>query len=319
LFLKNEKKFEMKVFLRYEDNADSSLHKSLKITLPKSWKNGPTSKLLGQFVSTYNASDLGVKNPLDESDLHLATSGTPEATNYLSTKNEEKIESELSPLASDSITLEVIEDREDVYIVHGPSQTLSEIKEEKRLELERKRAIQAMTVACVHFGCNKRFPKEGPYPSCNYHSGPPVFHETAKFWSCCPQKKAYDWEDFQAISGCQTGQCTHIKEEDKDDSKDFLGGCDLREAATGGAKLKSIDDFNVAQASGGSDAAPVLDRLRRVLEEVGVENELFDQVTNGLKKEYGEGEDELNVVTVELGKKLKDAMKAIAVEQLRIK
>jgi hypothetical protein len=34
------------------------------------------------------------------------------------------------------------------------------------------------------------------------HKSPPVFHETAKWWSCCPQKKAYDWETFQDIPGC---------------------------------------------------------------------------------------------------------------------
>ena len=66
-------------------------------------------------------------------------------------------------------------------------------------------------------------------------------------------------------------------------------------------------------------AAPVLDRLRAVLAEAGVENELFDQVFDGIKKEIGEGEDELGAATEELGSKLKKAFKSIAVEQLRIK
>ena len=89
--------------------------------------------------------------------------------------------------------------------------------------------------------------------------------------------------------------------------------------ASAPAKLKTIDDFNATEAAGGSSAAPVLDRLRAVLAEAGVENELFDQVFDGIKKEIGEGEDELGAATEELGSKLKKAFKSIAVEQLRIK
>ncbi len=301
----------MKVFLHYNDNEDADLHKTLKITLPKSWKNGPTSKLLDQFVESYNASDKGSKSPLDVSDLHLAT------------RRESGEDETLIPLASNSITIEVIDDREDVYICHGPSRSLEDIEKEKREENERKKAELAGTVACVHFGCKKRFPRGGPYPACSYHSGPPVFHETAKFWSCCPQKKAYDWEDFQNIKGCQTGTCTEVKDERSNGSKQFLGGCDLREAAGESQKLKTIDDFNAAQASG-SDSGPVLERLRSVFAEIGIEHELFDQVVDGIKKNLGgsgeeKSEDILAAATEDLGKELKKAMKTIAAQQLRIK
>eukprot|EP01083_Nonionella_stella_P271322 919367_1 len=186
----------MKVFLYYEDNDHKMLHKTLKITLPKSWKNGPTSKLLHQFVETYNASDLSKSLTLNADEMHLAH--------------------------------------------------------------------------------NK---------------------------------------------GCMTGRCTDVK--DDEEGKQFLGGCDLRDALHGESEpLKSIDDFNKAQADG-SDAAPVLQRLRGVMKEIGVENELFDQVFEGIRNEAGAGdsteEDELVAATSELGKKLKAAMKKIAVDQLRIK
>jgi hypothetical protein len=64
--------------------------------------------------------------------------------------------------------------------------------------------------------------------------------------------------------------------------------------------------------------------LRNVIAEIGVENELFDQVIDGMKKEMnGAGDDgddaPLDAVAAELGKKLKAAMKSIAAEQLRIK
>ena len=173
-------------------------------------------------------------------------------------------------------------------------------------------------MCCKHFGCKQRFPKGGPYPSCVYHSAPPIFHETAKYWSCCPNKKAYDWEDFQRIEGCQKGTCTEVKEVDQ---KEFLGGCDLREKHNR-PNLKSSDDFDKAELEG-SEAAPVLERLRSVFAEIGVENELFDQVVNGLKTEISDGDDintdQLKMVVDEFGIKLKSAMKSMAVEQLKIK
>lgn len=89
-------------------------------------------------------------------------------------------------------------------------------------------------------------------------------------------------------------------------------------------KLKTIDDFNAAQASG-SSAAPVLERLRAVFAEIGIENELFDQVVDGIKTKLGDdnsneaSDDILAATAEELGLELKKAMKNIAVQQLRIK
>ena len=66
----------MKVLLHYEDNPDTELWKSLKITLPKSWKNGPTSKLLAQFVESYNGNEAFAANLLKEEELHCAISSS---------------------------------------------------------------------------------------------------------------------------------------------------------------------------------------------------------------------------------------------------
>ncbi len=297
----------MKVLLHYEDNDNAALHKSLKITLPKSWKTGPSSKLLDQFVESYNGNEtLGSSNPLDTSQLHLALK-QPDQSFVM--------------IASDATVVDDIPDRADVYIRHGTSKTKQDMAVEERQAQEARERERQDSVACTHFGCRNRFPKQGPFPECRYHKSPPVFHETAKFWSCCPQKKAYDWEDFQNIPGCMTGICTAVKETE---GKQFLGGTDLREQAGEGTPLKSIDDFNKEQAAGGSAAAPVLERLAGVLEELGIEKELFQQVTNGIREEKHRsgitGEAELlDQVKEELGAKLKAAVKAIAVEQLRLK
>ena len=301
----------MKVFLHYEDNENSDLHKSLKITLPKAWRTGPASNLLQQFVESYNAK-FAETNPLVESDMHSAKRCQVSASSE---------KTELVPLCSDAVVADELADRADVYICHGPSQTLAEkAAAERRAEDERQEHLKN-TVSCTHFGCQKRFPKGGPYPDCQFHRLPPVFHETAKYWACCPDKKAYDWEDFQKIPGCQTGKCSETKAEQG--QKMFLGGTDLREQAAEASGLKSIDDFNKAQSAGGAEAAPILERLQKVMAELGVEKELFYQVVEGIKKENASAASSdaelLEAVANDLGGKLKSMIKGLAAEQLRMK
>ena len=292
----------MKIFLHYEDNENDALFKTLKITLPKSWRTGPTSKLLAQFIESYNAA-LGMKqNVLNVEDMHLVL----------------RQDEALNELCSDAIVIEVIPDRSDVYVMHGASMTMAELKATEA-ELKSKRDHdKATNVACTHFGCKNRFPPGGPRPSCTYHKMPPVFHETVKFWSCCPTKKAYDWNDFEAIPGCCEGTCTDVKEE----GKQFLGGTDLRDERNGGPKLKSIDDFNLAQAAGGANAAPVLERLQSVMEALGIEKELFDQVVAGMRQELelqlATEPEVLEAIANNLGVHLKAAMKAIVVAKSRL-
>jgi len=35
--------------------------------------------------------------------------------------------------------------------------------------------------------------------------GNPVFHDAIKLWSCCPDKKCYDFDEFMAVPGCAQG------------------------------------------------------------------------------------------------------------------
>eukprot|EP00560_Eucampia_antarctica_P008724 CAMPEP_0197826434 /NCGR_PEP_ID=MMETSP1437-20131217/3396_1 /TAXON_ID=49252 ORGANISM="Eucampia antarctica, Strain CCMP1452" /NCGR_SAMPLE_ID=MMETSP1437 /ASSEMBLY_ACC=CAM_ASM_001096 /LENGTH=329 /DNA_ID=CAMNT_0043426873 /DNA_START=73 /DNA_END=1062 /DNA_ORIENTATION=+ len=328
----------MKVFIHYEDNKDTELHKSLKLTLPKSWKNGSVSKILSQFVETYNSNDrFGAKNPLIESELHLGTEvegDNDDNTNHKTNMDSLVEEVPSSPckkikaLASNAITIEVLNDRDSIYVCHGPSQTVEEVLAlQKKKEDEHKQKL-ASTVACVRFGCQKRFPKEGPYPeNCTHHKSPPVFHETAKFWSCCPLKKAYDWDEFQSIPGCCTADaCSHVKEEKDENEKSFLGGCDMRiQNKDNAPKLKTIDDFN-SNNDENSKSDSVLDRFQSVMNELDIENELIFQVFAGMKKEAGmlsveEENDPAKTKLLQelLAKKMKTALKSIAAEQLRIK
>lgn len=327
----------MKVTMYYDDNGDKSFHKTLRITLPKSWKTGPTSKLLQQFIETYNASEtIGTANPLTIHDMHLAIrrSANNNTTSSLSSSSTDNSTSSLFvPLASDAITVDVITDRQDIFVRHGPSETVDEMNAKIQLEKQRQAELQKSFVCCVRFGCNKRFTKGCPPAGpCIYHKAPPVFHETAKFWSCCPTKKAYDFEEFQQIPGCQTAEhCTEHRNDDdtNDTNKSFLGGMDLREQVNGPTALKSIDEFNKSQqpqgAGGSSDAIPVVQRLQNVLQEFGIEPELYQQIVDGIRKEIISSssndipETELLELTKQkLGKVLKEKLKSIAVDQLRI-
>jgi len=46
-------------------------------------------------------------------------------------------------------------------------------------------------LTCRNAGCQMKFKEEeNSDTACCYHSGPPVFHETYKWWSCCPQVRS---------------------------------------------------------------------------------------------------------------------------------
>lgn len=62
------------------------------------------------------------------------------------------------------------------------------------------------TARCQRKGCQKQFTVEmNEKQACTYHKGQPIFHDAMKFWSCCPNKKCFDFDDFLAVPGCGTG------------------------------------------------------------------------------------------------------------------
>jgi hypothetical protein len=62
------------------------------------------------------------------------------------------------------------------------------------------------TARCQNKGCGKTFTvAENSTDACVHHSGQAVFHDTMKYWSCCPNAKKMDFDDFMAVPGCTTG------------------------------------------------------------------------------------------------------------------
>ena len=59
---------------------------------------------------------------------------------------------------------------------------------------------------CQNKGCQAKFhPDDNGPTACSYHSGTPVFHETLKWWGCCPHKKKMDFDEFMLVPGCCKG------------------------------------------------------------------------------------------------------------------
>ena len=89
-----------------------------------------------------------------------------------------------------------------------------EMKAKEDKEKESKPKVKKMNKAgtkyiCGHAGCESISFKEeenGP-DKCKYHTGEAIFHDLKKYWTCCcANKPAYDWDDFQKIPKCASGE-----------------------------------------------------------------------------------------------------------------
>lgn len=91
----------------------------------------------------------------------------------------------------------VLQDRYDYYIKHGPHTRA--VKTE-----DLSSGVPKLT--CKNYGCGQKFTDEENGPeACRHHVAPPLFHDCIKGWTCCRERKAYDWDEFQKIEGCAVG------------------------------------------------------------------------------------------------------------------
>ena len=62
------------------------------------------------------------------------------------------------------------------------------------------------TQTCRNVGCGVTFTEStNGDEKCNYHPGPPIFHERKKGWACCGETR-YDFDDFLKIKTCKVGR-----------------------------------------------------------------------------------------------------------------
>lgn len=195
----------MKVYLHYAEGDDAEKHSTIKLTLPKSWRNGPLSQLKKVLVDDYNKKN---EEQLDAENFHLETG-------------------EKTVLPKDGIVKQWLKKQQDVFLKPGKDGTMEELgvtpppdeealkKERERKEKEKEEKITIIRkpippteleletarkrkeaeakqkdgtdnrLLCKRFGCQKKYlPEENHEEACRHHVKPPIFHETRKYWAC---------------------------------------------------------------------------------------------------------------------------------------
>eukprot|EP01040_Poterioochromonas_malhamensis_P009748 gene9748-10590_t len=232
----------LKVYLHLEEPKYPE--KTSKIDIPASWGEKPVSKVIELFANAYNK-----KNPdnnlelLDE--IHL-------------------VDSEQHKIYSDDLIKDVLNDRNDYYLKFGPY-----IRRPKKAEVDTSNLVR-----CRNYGCNQFYSEEQNHDTaCHHHTGPPIFHDTMKCWSCCRDRKAYDFEGFQAITGCAVGPHSTVAQKVSiGASPNAIDPASIK-ATQPQPALKSISDFNAtnpAAASSITSAVKTLETRKSSRNEDGV-------------------------------------------------
>lgn len=204
----------MKITLRYEEASTEDLHMTLRLTLPQKYLNGTNKEVVKLFVDHYNKKNAEKSSPLSTDDLHLKIVGGDHLDNEERVRESLKAGDECYLLGKDSEGPKPKPEQAEGYQA-APVCTPVEKKALKNADGK---------LRCKNFGCQKLFDPDGPPQECQHHKAAPIFHETAKWWSCCPDSKAYDFDEFMKIPGCTQGFCTNESQA----KKRFLGGTDLR-------------------------------------------------------------------------------------------
>jgi len=244
----------MKVTLKFEESEDEALHMTLRLTLPKKYVNGPTKEVVRLFVDHYNKKH--TEHQLNTETLHLKIVGGDHLEHHVLVQDTLSNGNEcyLLPPDGGSVSLRRAAAAASAAAPAEPPAARVEKKDDQGL------------VRCKRFGCRRSYDPNGPPQECVCHKGPPIFHEVAKWWSCCPDTKEYEFDDFMKIPGCQKTFCSANPEGQKDQKK-FLGGSDLR----GDCAPVRLD------ADAPADPRHKLSQMMKGLVAIGVDEQLFEK------------------------------------------
>eukprot|EP00466_Bigelowiella_natans_P020436 jgi/Bigna1/73395/fgenesh1_pg.24_\ len=175
----------LKITLHYDDCAEErQLQLSMKI--PKKWRGGPVDKVTDFFVEYYNGKF--PENPLDPKQIHAENAGG-------------------SKFHADDVVEVSFINKEHIYIKvpmrrRGASAQRGETKERKGKRPFAPHLPELWAAKSDIVRKEKWF--QGMLPSSVLKLGP-VFWNGYKYWACCSERKAYDWNDFMKIPGCLCG------------------------------------------------------------------------------------------------------------------
>jgi hypothetical protein len=267
----------MKVTLKYEEHDDKEKHMTLRLTLPQKYVNGTCKEVVRLFVDHYNKKHSEGEYRLDVEALHLKIVGGDHLD------SEERVKDVLN--ASDECYLLPEHTRTEKQAKSAPSQPTPSPAPSQPSAPSAAGGYDAVCkkvpakdsqgkVRCKNFGCQMSFDPDGEPQPCVHHKAAPIFHETAKWWSCCPDNKAYDFDDFMRIPGCTKSFCTNST---AGQGTRCLGGSDLRAE---NAPVRLDADAPV-------DPRKKLNDLRKGRIAIGVDGALFEKVWSQLLGEVG--------------------------------
>jgi hypothetical protein len=224
----------LKLYIHWEQAGYPE--KTSKIQIPKSWLQKPVQEVIGLFAMPYN--NHNKDTPIEVGQVHLETT-------------------EGVKIHSNDVVGDVLEDKFDYHIKPGAHLRAEVVKEE---------ASDVPQLRCKNYGCNQYYREEDNHDEvCRHHVAPPIFHDTMKCWSCCRDKKAYDFESFQQIAGCTVGRHSQVAQK--------IAIAASPNAPTEGSvptpppvQLKSIADFNTNNpdaASAATAAAKLVTAARK--------------------------------------------------------
>lgn len=262
----------MKVTLKYEEGSKPELHMTLRLTLPQKYVNGPTKEVVKLFVDHYNKKH--AEDQLDMEALHLKIVGGNHLEHASKVRDTMAHGDECYLLGGDSTTRPVkrVATSDDASANGTPTTATDDT--ERDADGKKVQRDDMGRIRCKQLGCKQWFHPDGPQQACSFHKSPPIFHETAKWWSCCPDRKAYDWDEFMRIPGCQQGFCTATPEGQQGQKK-FLGGADLR----GDNAPVRLD------ADAPKDPRHKLAEMMQGLVAIGVDKALFEKVWSKMASE----------------------------------
>jgi len=243
------------VTLKYEETENEALHMTLRLTLPEKYLNRPTKDVVRLFVDHYNKKH--TEKQIDTETLHLKIVGGDLLEHHVLVQDTLSNGNEcyLLPPDGGSVSLRrAAATAAAAAAAAEPPAARVEKKDDQGL------------VRCKRFGCRRSYDPNGPPQECVCHKGPPIFHEVAKWWSCCPDTKEYEFDDFMKIPGCQKTFCSANPEGQKDQKK-FLGGSDLR----GDCAPVRLD------ADAPADPRHKLSQMMKGLVAIGVDEQLFEK------------------------------------------
>lgn len=161
-------------------------------------------------------------------------------------------------LADGSLVKDEVTERADIFLRAGAGQCMQAARKHASLSHAGKFIARPVSETaaerpmCRNYGCQQRFdPTDNDSTSCLYHVAPPLFHETKKSWTCCPDIAVYDWDDFVKIPGCTRGPHSTVDPRVKfAKSPTAVAAAAIASASSAAPApaLKSIDDYNAANS-----------------------------------------------------------------------